>query len=399
MRSANGALEDHAKNTDIEVLRAAAIIFTLFCHLRHLLPAEDSGLMPALDYWGGVDLFFCISGFVIAASILRVGRPASFAGLGIPFWIRRSFRIWPAAILWLGLPLLCAKFFNLTGAFGHLKSDLPGSGAAFAQVENFYFMVCKNHPSWSWPCGRADVYWSLSLEEQFYLVFPFLIYFVRKNSLRVILLSLIAAQFLLSRPVDSPLWFIRTDAICCGVLIASLRHDHWLDGLLPASAADRRALAGVSLGLVASIGAISVMPGLRINVGLLALVSAGLVLVASFDADLIFPWRALRPAMLWIGSRSFAIYLAHNPCIWAAREIFYRVYPREYLAGVPPLPLILVTLLLIGICSEATYRCVETPFRTLGREIATRWNLRTATLRPSNALAVDLSSASSRQGS
>ncbi len=375
MMPASRAIEPRSKNGDIEVLRAVAILFVLICHLNHLFPGADahSGLLARFQFWGGVDLFFCISGFVIASSILHAPRPDTFAELCLPFWIRRVFRIWPAAILWVAIPLLCAKFFNQTGGFGRFSADLPGSGAAVAQVENFYFMVCKNRLTWSWPCGKADVYWSLSLEEQFYLVFPFLIYLLRTRTLRAVLYLLIAAQVFLARPVDGALWFVRTDAICFGVLIALARHDGWLKAGLPGVLSRRGVSLSAALILIGSIALISVTPSLRINAGLLATASAGLVTVASLNADLIVPVPYLRIIMLWIGSRSFAIYLAHIPCMLATREIFHRALHEPPPLVLPSIAVVLTALGLLVIFAEATYRLIESPFRTLGREIAVRW--------------------------
>jgi peptidoglycan/LPS O-acetylase OafA/YrhL len=368
-------MDDRSKNGDIEVLRAIAIIFTLVCHLNHLFPGPDarSDLLARFNFWGGVDLFFCISGFVIATSILHQPRTATFAQLGVPFWIRRIFRIWPAAILWLAIPLICAKFFNLTGEFGRLRSNWPGSGAAFAQLENFYFIVCKHRLTWSWPCGKADIYWSLSLEEQFYLVFPFLIFLLRERTLRTMLWLLIAAQIFLVRPVDGALWFVRTDALCFGVLIALARRAGWLDASRPALLKHRGAVTSTALMLVGSIALISVTPALRINAGLLAAVSAGLVAIASLNANLILPAPYLRTVMLWIGSRSFAIYLAHIPCMLATREIFFRAFHEKPSFDVPSVGAVLTMMALLVLCAEGTYRIIEAPFRGLGRRIARSW--------------------------
>ena len=375
--NANPATLDHSKNGDIEVLRALAILFTMLCHVNRLAPVLKGHdfLMTRFGFWGGVDLFFCISGFVIAASILQQPRTATFAELGIPFWIRRIFRIWPAAAFWLLIPLLCAKLFNLTGGFGQLRSDLPASGAAFAQMANFYFIACKHEQAWGWPCGKADVYWSLSLEEQFYLVFPFLIYFLRRSTLRVVLLALIAAQIFLIRPVDGALWFTRTDAISFGVLIALARRDGWLDAPGKVVQQHPRLAGFAALLLAVAVASISVMPSLQINAGLLALTSAGLVFIASVNADVIVPVAYLRQGLLWIGSRSFSLYLAHIPVMLATREIFYRASHKDPSLVPPAAAVILVALVLLGLCAEGTYRVIETPFRLFGRQVAKNWKV------------------------
>jgi peptidoglycan/LPS O-acetylase OafA/YrhL len=361
------------KNNDIEVLRAFAIIFTLCAHLRHLIWWEGAwkALAPWIKFWGGVDLFFCISGYVIAGSLLRHPKTNSFSALGAPFWIRRIFRIWPAALAWLAILLVASRFFNLTGAFGHPRANAYGSSAAALQIANFYFMVCGSSVDARWPCGNVDIYWSLSLEEQFYLVFPFLLYFMRPTSLRHLLVLIVIVQLFIPRPPESLLWYVRTDSICLGVLIAvTAQSGRFAEGL--ARPAGRRAVAALALMLLGMIAAISVIPWLRINAGLLALASAGIVLIASYNANLILPWMGLRPIMLWIGSRSFAIYLLHLPAFAATREIFHRLYPKTSFDDAFAVPMILTAMLLIVILSESTFRFVETPLRNLGRQLATR---------------------------
>jgi peptidoglycan/LPS O-acetylase OafA/YrhL len=362
----------HGRNDDIEVLRAAAVLLTLICHINTLLSWRGPHIqsLEYLSFWGGVDLFFCISGYVIAGTLLRQQASGTFRALAVPFYIRRIYRIWPAAFLWLLLPLLAAQFFNHSGVFGHLHSVSPATLAAALQVENVYASLCGHSPEM--PCGQADVYWSLSLEEQFYLAFPILLFLLSRASLKRTLLVLAVVQIFWPRPYESLVWSLRTDAISLGVLLAVLQAEgSWLPrnsfmqrhaGLLGWSAA----------GLLLLLALVSVLPALGINVGLLALISAGLLWIASANAGLILPWARLRPLLLWVGSRSFAIYLVHNPCFRATREIFYRL---DLLAPANTFSwlMLLTAVALIVLCAEATFRLVETPLRLYGRDLARRW--------------------------
>src|SRR5262249_6765248 len=145
--------------------------------LRH--PGPFRAWLAPLGLWGGVDLFFAISGFVIASSLLRQPRHRSFSEFALPFYVRRIFRIWPAALLWLLVPLLASRYFNTSGAFGHTRTLIGESIAASLQVANVYFGLCQ--------CGKEYVYWSLSLEEQFYILFPLLLFFLTGTGLRALL--------------------------------------------------------------------------------------------------------------------------------------------------------------------------------------------------------------------
>ncbi|MBV8741115.1 MAG: hypothetical protein JOZ12_04975, partial [Sinobacteraceae bacterium] len=76
--------------------------------------------------------------------------------------------------------------------------------------------------------------------------------------------------------------------------------------------------------------------------------------------------------LLWVGSRSFAIYLVHNPCFRATREAFARLDLLPSNNEFSWLMLI-AALLLIAAVTELTYRAVEMPLRLRGRRLARRW--------------------------
>jgi peptidoglycan/LPS O-acetylase OafA/YrhL len=232
---------DTPKNTDIEVLRAVAVSFTLCAHLIWgLLPKIGSlglKLQSMLRFWTGVDLFFGISGFIITSSLIKIMQEENphggaarargwreFFEMAIPFWTRRVFRLLPSAWLWILITLFLAATFNFHASFGTLRNNLHEAGAAFLNFANFYYYewFAQNNPDY----GSFGVFWSLSLEEQFYLVLPFLLFFVPRRFLIPALLAAFLAQVFLPRPDGfdphhtSLLWFVRTDALILGVLIA-----------------------------------------------------------------------------------------------------------------------------------------------------------------------------------
>ena len=81
--------------TGLDGLRAIAVLAVLAYH---------AGLDVAQGGFLGVEVFFVISGFVIASSLLRQPRETRFRDFAQPFYVRRIFRIWPAALLWLLIP-------------------------------------------------------------------------------------------------------------------------------------------------------------------------------------------------------------------------------------------------------------------------------------------------------
>ena len=85
----------------------------------------------------------------------------------LAFWLRRMWRLWPSAWLWLGLPLLGLMFFNESRAFGTLAADFAG---IFNYVNIRFAQIFMREE-----IGVSFLYTSLSLEEQLYLLFPLLI--------------------------------------------------------------------------------------------------------------------------------------------------------------------------------------------------------------------------------
>jgi peptidoglycan/LPS O-acetylase OafA/YrhL len=209
----------------------------------------------------------------------------------------------------------------------------------------------------------------LSLEEQFYVLFPLLLYFVGPARLRWIPAAAILVQFPLHREALQMLGLTRTDSICYGVLIATAASRGGLQTVQAAVARHpgRARLLGVLL--VAGVAALSLVPQVRIEVGLIALASAGLVLLASGDFGVIIPrsnW--LKAVFLWTGSRSFGIYLVHHICFWASREIFFRLAHGAHFDN--SVQLGLTGLGLTVLAAELSYRWVETPLREYGHRLA-----------------------------
>ncbi|MGE8178299.1 acyltransferase family protein [Pseudomonas fluorescens] len=361
---------------DIELLRGIAVLGVLFHHLQGSLFTDTVPLLQTITAfgqpWWGVDLFFAISGFVIARSLIPTLQGCStrqeYWQQTRNFWLRRAFRLLPSAWLWLALMLLACVFLNRSGAFGTLHANVQATLAGIAQYANFRFADSFYHYEY----GTSFVYWSLSLEEQFYLLFPLLILVCRKHLVWA-LLALVAVQVLTLRtPI---LMVVRTDALALGVLLAMWSgrpgYVRWEPTFL------RRPWAGVSVLLIISV-MLSVLATDRFTftnyrIGAIAVLSAVLVWVASYNRDYLMPRGLLKSLMTWIGSRSYGIYLIHIPAYSLVREFIFRLQavnlPNP--AGHPILTL-LIAGGVIALLSELNYRCIEMPMRNRGAALVLR---------------------------
>jgi peptidoglycan/LPS O-acetylase OafA/YrhL len=167
--------------------------------------------------WAGVDLFFVLSGFLITGILLDARASSSYFRT---FIVRRSLRIWPLyyaflALFFLVLPAFYAPFRD------NLRDHPPLPYLLY--VQNFFMAGQPNSPIW--------VTWSLAIEEQFYLVWPLVVYLVPRRALLVVTAAIAALSpvvrfLLMSNGVPSGsiyLWtFTRLDGLALGAFIAAL---------------------------------------------------------------------------------------------------------------------------------------------------------------------------------
>ena len=104
-----------------------------------------------------------------------------------------------------------------------------------------------------------------------------------------------------------------------------------------------------------------------------ALLTALLLWIASYNLNVFIPVQPLRSFMLWVGSRSYAIYLIHIPAFYVSREIWFRLQSGVVASDELFFPLLLTACALIVLLSELNYRLIETPLRLRGADIAKRF--------------------------
>ena len=363
-------------NADIQVLRAVAIIMVMVEHMMINLFYWHSSLEDFLfDYWRGapgVDLFFVISGYVIARSLLprlRAYRDGvEFAAASLTFLLRRFWRLQPPVWLWIAIPLVLAVTFNRSNAFHGLDGNLPSALTALLAVNN---LRSAFQPMQGATPQVLFPYWSLSLEEQFYLLLPVLVFLFRKR-LGLVMAILVAYQFV--APWTGIFIQTRPGALAAGVLLAM-----WRD--LPAYRVAEPLFLGRSatirllflccmvllLGLTLS-GLFNPLQSIRF--GLQVMLGSALVYAASFDQGYIMSPGRIRQIFEWIGARSYAIYLVHVPAYALARELLYRWHPPTFVHdNIEAAQHIVLGVTLTLLFSTVTYRFVETPFRRYGRSL------------------------------
>jgi peptidoglycan/LPS O-acetylase OafA/YrhL len=340
--------------SDIQVLRGVAVALVVLFHLWPLrLPGG----------YVGVDVFFVISGFLISAHLLREAERTG--RISLPrFWARRARRLLPASLLVLGVTAVGVVAVLPRVLWEQALTELTAATVygvnwvlAWSAVD---YLAAENEPS------PVQHFWSLSVEEQFYIVWPLLavlaLVLVRRRggSIRTsvgLTIGVVTAASLLAS-----VWWTASNPAAAYFVTPTRAWEFGLGALLAvvpfAVPGDRlRALASWA-GLVA-IGASAVLydgdtpfPGYA---ALLPVVGAVVVLWAGDPEVRWAPMRLLRFTPLrFLGDISYSVYLWHWPLI-----VLVPYLTQRDLTTVDKLAILVATVLL----GWLSLRYVENPIR------------------------------------
>lgn len=187
--------------SQLDGIRGIAILLVMILHFTILIPNNSLELLfVRMSQIGilGVDLFFVLSGFLITNILLRIKNQKNYFK---NFYMRRVLRIFPAYFLVLFfcmviLPFL-GSFINTIGVELSTYSDIK-------KTWFYYFTFTSNllifkYGKWLHPI--LDVSWSLSLEEQFYLIWSIIVYFLNNKTLKkacfILILTSLASRLTL----------------------------------------------------------------------------------------------------------------------------------------------------------------------------------------------------------
>nr|WP_276202962.1 acyltransferase family protein [Jiangella muralis] len=317
---------------DVEGLRAVAVLLVLAYHAG--LPLVSGGFV-------GVDVFFVISGFLITGLILREVESTGRLRLG-RFYARRIRRLLPATAVVLaataGLTILLLpplRWPSVAGDIAASATYVVNWGLAANSVD---YLAAGDAPS------PVQHFWSLAVEEQFYVVWPLLIIALvwwrrrrRGGSVRRTLLAGLAVV-----AVPSFAWSVHLTAAAPGAayFVSTTRAWELAAGAAVAIGARRLerlpawasgALAGGGLAAVGwaalSYDAATAFPGVAALVpvlGTAAVIAAGVASVRTV------PGRVLGSApMRWVGGLSYSLYLWHWPLLLTAGAVWGALSPQQ----------------------------------------------------------------------
>ena len=301
---------------DIEGLRAVAVVVVVLFHARIAMFAGG---------FVGVDVFFVLSGFLITRLLLR--EVATTGTISLPhFWARRARRLLPASCVVVVVTVLASQVLLSPIAQRPLATDAIAAGGF---VLNFVF-ANRLGDYFASQLGRTPSpllhFWSLAVEEQFYLFWPLALLSLRRRPRRYRRLVTVMMIVVALMSFWACVWMTRTHPTSAFYLLPARMWELAVGGLVAVGgtawqqvAPRTRAVAawvgvaGVATAVVTFDGSIA-FPG---TAALLPVLGTTLIVVSGgSDAAPFAPVAVLRhPALQWLGRRSYAIYLWHWPAL------------------------------------------------------------------------------------
>ncbi len=347
----------------LDGLRALAVIAVVIYHMN--ATALQSGLL-------GVTIFFVLSGYLITGLLIREW--STTKKINLPqFWLRRVRRLFPAIVFVLLGTIV------LTGVFApdmltKLRNDIVAALLFFTNwwyiFQDVSYFEAMGAPS------PVTHFWSLAIEEQFYLIWPPLLLLllskrVKKRHIQLGLLvtaiaSAAAMAILYSPQADPSRVYYGTDTRAFSLLIGAFLafefpparvNGHGRQGF---TARDRKIALGVGSAALAGILVMMVAvngysPFLYYGgIALLSLLAGALIITLADGRSPLARFFALRP-LVWIGKLSYSIYLWHYP-------LLLLMNPRNFTGETPWFAYVGQALVILAV-SAISYYVVETPLR------------------------------------
>jgi peptidoglycan/LPS O-acetylase OafA/YrhL len=331
---------------DIDGLRTLAVLPVIAFHFAILPKLFGGGFV-------GVDIFFVISGYLITRNIFHDVANNTYSV--IEFYNRRIRRIFPALFTVLAFCIIAAFFSSFPSEASKISQSILSS---IFFVSNYLFYSQSGYFDTNSETNPLLHMWSLSVEEQFYVIFPIIIYLIRgfSDKARILLLCAATLTSLLYSAwmvfVDPAAAFFLVQFRAWELLIGSLLAINAIPNLARQWQAELVGAGGIAL-IVISVILISPntpFPGLAALppcIGAAALIHSGAATKTLAGRILtFFPIR-------FVGLISYSLYLWHWPLI-----VFYRLFVNQ------PSRLEKGALLVIcTIAAAASWRFIEKPFR------------------------------------
>jgi peptidoglycan/LPS O-acetylase OafA/YrhL len=352
----------------LDGLRGLAILSVLFFHATVNEGSTDP-LVGAFERvtrcgWAGVDLFFVLSGFLITGILIDTRDSTKYFR---NFYARRTLRIFPLYYATLLVVFFVVPLFKSMDTPA-LQTLVRNQGWLWSYLTNIGFLVERQafaNADWLW----LNHFWSLAIEEQFYIVWPVVIWSVRPSALPKLCLGLVVIALLL-RCIGAGLHLkvgaiyfptpCRIDGLASGGLVAALiRTERVRPCLFPWA---------IRIGSFATLGLLGIFisrSGLRFNdqvcltagLTLLCMLASCAIVVAieAAPGNLFRAWLEGR-YLQFLGKYSYGIYVLHHlflPLLvaWAPIKLLGQTLHSEILGVLLHIAIVMAVSIVAGVLS------------------------------------------------
>ncbi|MBM2658192.1 acyltransferase family protein [Staphylococcus pseudoxylosus] len=348
----------------LDGLRAIAVIGIIIYHLNKQW--LTGGFL-------GVDTFFVISGYLITSLLLFEYESTGIINLK-QFWLRRIKRLIPAMLVLVMVVTVATLIFK-HAEIVNIKQD---AFAAIFYVSNWWYIATDVNYFEQFAFMPLKHLWSLAIEEQFYIIFPIvfilLLLIIKKYRNVTLILWIISLVSLLTMIIigqaqtgHSRVYFgtdTRLQTMLLGVIFAFVwppfklkkNPNHILRTIIDSIGVVGIALLLMLFFIVNDDSNWIYNGGFYLISGLTLFVIMSAVHPSGYFAKILG-----NPLFIYIGKRSYSLYLWHFPVI-----SFIHSY---YVDGQLPVYVYVVDIILTIILSEMSYRYIETPFRKRGMQV------------------------------
>lgn len=302
----------------LDGIRALSIILVLLCHVLN-------GVTTWSEYGAfGVESFFVLSGFLI--TWLLCLEEDKWGAVSLPsFYARRALRILPPAFLYIA----CASLLGVWGL-----ADLARNEAFYAA-----FFVRNLMPNGGLHLAH---FWSLAIEEQFYLLWPVGFLLLRSDRRRIVftVLLIVAAPFwrhAMYTAAGGAMWVnswrfdLRYDALMVGCCLALVRHDRAFRRFTVHPALNSTPAALLALGAIVAGCAGFPIPAFSASLSFIG-VAAFINFAVERPTGVIGSFLNWTP-LVWIGQLSFSLYLWQQIFTWHSKLPWLGQFPQNIIAA------------------------------------------------------------------
>jgi len=352
---------------ELDGLRGIAILLVVSFHYINNQIAGSTNKMASILAkatgfgWLGVDLFFILSGFLIGGILISNKQSKKYFGT---FYIRRLVRIVPNYFLLLACYGIIWYFGIAAGNhFLTGNNDIP-YWSYFLMLHNFFMAGVPSMGN-----DSLSITWSIGVEEQFYLVFPLLVYFIRDKWLPALLVCLIVSASIVRAQFDHwiPRYVLlpaRFDGLAMGFLVAWL-HKHGylmkyrkkLRNLLPWLMVVVILTCGYFYWKYDDLGVVK-------HTLFAIIFSSGLIL-ALIAANSWYGAVLRNSILMWIGTISYSLYLFHELILGLTHHFI--THNENHIDSLADVGITFLAFFLSLLCAWGVFKWLEQPMVLLGK--------------------------------